>query len=98
MEKEDGTRKPEIVEMSMYKFAFGRETKLEKSLKLLDQLSMEDLIEAIRFSRRRRNEIAARREADADDDIMWEEMFVVIAAGAAEDAAADAGDADPGAP
>lgn len=38
---------------SLYKFVFGGETRLKKALALVNKLALEELVEVIRFARRR---------------------------------------------
>ncbi|XP_026442529.1 uncharacterized protein LOC113342086 [Papaver somniferum] len=85
---DDILRQPQRVPVrSLYKFAFGAETRLEQALALIDKLSLEELIEVITFARMRRNLISSGRELHAEMEGMWELMAE------AQAAAPDGGDA-----
>ncbi|XP_026384276.1 uncharacterized protein LOC113279839 [Papaver somniferum] len=68
---EDILRQPQRVPLrSLYKFAFGAETRLEQALTLIDKISLEELIEVITFARMRRNLISSGRELHGETEGM----------------------------
>ncbi|XP_026439172.1 probable purine permease 11 [Papaver somniferum] len=87
---EDVLRKPQRVpERSLYKFAFGAETRLEQALALIDMLALVELIEVMRFARMRRNIISVERDHHQELEGLFEEMAEHIAMDDAEAAALD---------
>ncbi|XP_026390014.1 uncharacterized protein LOC113285318 [Papaver somniferum] len=77
---EDVPRKPQrLPERSLYKFAFGGETRLEQALALIDMLALEDLVEVMRFVRMRRNILSAERDRHQELEGMFDKMAEYIA-------------------
>ncbi|XP_026460053.1 uncharacterized protein LOC113360809 [Papaver somniferum] len=77
---EDILRKPQRLPVkSLYKFAFGAETRLEQALALIDKLSLEELVEVMTFARMRRNIISAERNAHQELEGIFEEMSKYMA-------------------
>ena len=84
----DFMRKPQPVPFrSMYKFAYGRETNLEQALAFIDKLSLEELVEVLKFVKLRGKAMTAGREQQLELQSLYEEMREAQAAAAAEDAA-----------
>ncbi|KAI3986639.1 hypothetical protein MKX01_014177 [Papaver californicum] len=61
----DVDRKSQKVAKSQYKFSYGVQTKIEKTLALIDALAYEELIEVIKCTKMKRDSIAIWREHDA---------------------------------
>ncbi|XP_026403445.1 uncharacterized protein LOC113298818 [Papaver somniferum] len=80
-----------MIPIRLYKFAYARETNLEQDLVLEDKILLEELVELIRFARRRRDAIAAVRDRDRHLERLFEEMAEVQALAEAEDVAAAPG-------